>query len=653
MRRPRLFLISIFAMMKRHLSILIFLLLSVVLAAQSREEVKPRTIKQWRLSDDLIDEEAIPFDTVFSLFHRYRLSDRYSSLNATLGNYGLPFYQINFFDRIKDPDKFLYAGFYPFLFVPEKAVFMNTQVPFSEMVWTYGAPRETAEQTFRVRHSQNVNRNLNLGLIFDVIYNLGQYNYQKTDNKTFTFYGSYTGIKYKAYFSTGINKLNTAENGGIIDKSQLGLYEPREVPVNMGSLNASKSILKNNNLLLVQRYRVGGTQAQSDTAKVKATGIAGLSGTFSHILTWETNRRTYTDKAPGSGFYEDTLISSILTRDSLSSRMLRNTIRFDFMTDESKKLRLGVGVGLRNELTRYGQIIPSYDANSADTAGWIRNNNVLIGRVFNDIGDKFSWIARGELFLTGFRAGDFSLKGVITKKFGFEKGTALWIINGAMTNTQPSFWLENWGSNNFEWHNNLKKEFRIDVGTTFAYPDRRAEFRFNYAIIDNFTAFNSLALPDQHQGGLSVASLNAKKEMQAWKFHLATDILIQKSSNSEILDLPLFTTKTSFFFEHLFVFKETKGDLNTQLGVEVLYHTDYNPYSYMPATGIFFRQEGIKTGNYPFIDVFLNLKLRRTRIFIMYDHLNSGYMGYDYFMIPDYPMNARMLRYGLAWTFYN
>ena len=100
----------------------------------------------------------------------------------------------------------------------------------------------------------------------------------------------------------------------------------------------------------MQRYKVGGTQPQSDTAKVKRSGISGLSGTFSHILTWETNRRTYIDKSPGSGFYKDTLINGKFTRDSLSSRMLKNTIRFDFMTDESKKLQLGIGVRLRHEL---------------------------------------------------------------------------------------------------------------------------------------------------------------------------------------------------------------------------------------------------------------------------------------------------------------
>ena len=73
----------------------------------------------------------------------------------------------------------------------------------------------------------------------------------------------------------------------------------------------------------------------------------------------------------------------------------------------------------------------------------------------------------------------------------------------------------------------------------------------------------------------------------------------------------------------------------------------------MPSTGKFFRQDEDEAGNYPIINVFLNVKLKRTRIFVMVDHLNSGYMGYDYFMTPSYPMNIRMIRYGLAWTFYN
>jgi hypothetical protein len=644
----------IFALMIRNITILLLLSAPVCLSAQKKEPSGPRIIREWNLSSDFTEEVPIPFDTVFSLFHRYRLADRYSPLNATLGSYGLPFYQINFFDRISDPDKFLCAYIYPFIYSPERAVFMNTQVPFTEAVWTYAGKRELSEQTFRFRHSQNVNRFLNFGLIYDIVYNLGQYSYQKADDKAFTFYSSYIRTKYKMYFSAGINNLISNENGGITGADNLKLFElTRDVPVNLGGLNDSKSTIKNKYLLLVQRYTLGKKSDGKDTLAAKPKGFAGLSGTLSHILILEYNKKTYSDKYPGSGFYDTAFINSSATYDSLYSRVMKNTIRFDFATDETRKFRLGGGVGIRNELFKYSQIIPTHDTTFADTASWKRSNNVLTGKLLNDIGEKFMWIANGELFLTGYRVGDFILNGKISKSFTLKKGNARWDITGSVMNRQPSFWMEQWGSNNFEWHNSLKKEFRTDIGTILSYPARMTELKFNYAIIDNYTDFNTSALPSQHEGGLSVAAITARKELKAWKFHLATDLLVQKSSNRDILDLPLFTARASGFFEHLFIFRQTNGKLNIQLGVDVLYHTLYNSYSWMPATGRFYRQDQTKTGNYPFLNIFLNLKIQRTRIFLMYDHVNSKLTGYNYFFVPSYPLNIRMFRYGLAWTFYN
>jgi hypothetical protein len=640
--------------MRRIIAILLIIGVSSVLFSQERDTLKPKIVKQWNLSSDFTEEVIIPFDTVFSLFNRYRLADKYSPLNATLGSYGLPFYQINFFDRITDPDRYLYAYYYPLMYQPEKYIFMNTQVPFTELVWTFGGPRETAEQTFRVRHSQNVNRLLNFGLIYDIVYNLGQYSYQKADDKDFTFYGSYTGGKYKAYFAAGLNNLTTNENGGIQDENQLKELEPRNVEVNLGGLNKAKSFLRNRNFLLVQHYTVGAKPSTPhDSTALSDSKSFRLSGTFSHIFVLDGNRRTYSDDDPLTGFYDSVYINRDLTFDSLYARSIKNTVRFDFATDETRKFRLGGGVGIRNELFRYSQLIPTHDILIADTAVWRKQNNVLIGKLYNNIGDKFRWIATGELFLSGSRAGDFNLNGVISKSFDWEKGLSLWKLSGSITSRQPSFWCEQWGSNNFEWHNNMNKEFRIDVGTSFSYPARNAELRLNYAIIDNYTDFDTLALPSQHTGGLSVASLFVRKDLRAWKFHLATDLLIQKSSNAEVLDLPLVTVRSAGYFEHLFIFRKTNGRLNTQIGAEVTYHTTYHPYTYMPSTGRFYRQDEVQTGNYPFINVFLNLKLKRTRIFVMFDHVNSGFMGYDYYMVPTYPMNVRMLRYGIAWTFYD
>ena len=641
--------------MIKQILIVLLIAFSSGLYAQKQDSLKkPIVLREWHLSSDFSEEVINPVDTLFSLFNRYRLADKYSSFNATMGNYGLPFYQINFFDRITDPDKFLYSSYYPFMYTPEKAIFMNTQVPFTELDWSFSGPKVTSEQTFRIRHSQNVNRFLNFGVVYDIIFSLGQYNYQRAENKNAAFYSSYTGVKYKMYFSAGVNNLISFENGGITDRSKLDLEKTRDVPVNLGGLDKASSLLKNRNLLLVQRYSFSTKGVvQSDSVPKKKSGFFGLSGTFSHILTLENNRRVYSDASPGSGFYDSVYISKSVTFDSLYSRSLKNTVRFDFATDESGKFRLGGGVGLRNELFRYSQIIPTHTLTVSDTALWNNSNNVLVGRIYNSIGDKFRWLATGELFLSGYRAGDFNLNGEISKSFDWKKGRAALLLTGSMTNRTPSFWFGQWGSNHFEWHNDFNKELRVDIGSAFSYPARKAEIKFNYAIIDNYTDFDTLARPAQYSGGVSVAALTLRKEFRLWKFHLANDLLIQKSSNADILDLPLATVRSAGYFEHFFQFKQTGGNLNTQLGVDVTYNTAYHPYSYMPSTGRFFRQEHSTAGNYPFINVFLNFKVKRTRVFLMFDHLNAGYMGYNFEMIPYYPMNIRMFRYGLAWTFYD
>ena len=217
---------------------------------------------------------------------------------------------------------------------------------------------------------------------------------------------------------------------------------------------------------------------------------------------------------------------------------------------------------------------------------------------------------------------------------------------------QPSFWHERWGSNHFEWLNTLNKEFRINLGTSFSFPARSMHIRLNYADRQLYGFRYPGSCRTAYKSYFST-SLHAKKELRAWKFHLSTDLLIQKSSNDEVLDLPLAAVKGSGLFRTSFQFRKTNGQLNFQLGIQVMYHTLYHPYSYMRWTGRLYRQDQVQTRRGAFLSVFLNLKLRRTRIFVMFDHVNSGLMGNDYFMIQTYPMNIRMFRYGLAWTFYD
>jgi hypothetical protein len=333
---------------------------------------------------------------------------------------------------------------------------------------------------------------------------------------------------------------------------------------------------------------------------------------------------------------------------------LKNTVRFDFNTSETSKFQLGIGVGAVNEQNIFTQIIPTHDdEDPADSLKWKRSSNAVLGTLFNRIGEKFDWRADGKFYFSGLRAGDFSLRGNINWDFGEGDRRSSLTARGSVSNTGPSWWMNNWGSNHFEWSNDFNSEFRINAGATYEHPGIDLDAGLDYELITNMLFFNTEAMPDQYDGVVSVLSARLNKNFSFWKLRFDNSILIQTSSNSSVLDFPLLCARTAFYFDHEFYFKSTGGRLQTQLGFEAEYNTEYYSYAFMPATGVFYLQDEIKTGNYPVINVFANIKIKRTRIFVGFDHVNYGLMGYDYFLSPYYPMNIRMFKYGIAWTFYN
>lgn len=615
--------------------------------AKKVKPVSQRLTRQWTLSADYTDEIPLAIDTAFSQFHHSRKTDKVSDFNIYPGNYGQPVYQLNFFDRVWQPDQYLYRYYKPYMFTPSNPVFINTQVPFTEFTFTYAGKKTNAEQTFHLRHSQNVNKDLNFGLIYDITYNLGQYNFQRTKDKCFLFHSSYNGEQYTAYFTAGINNLQIYENGGVTEGLYLEEYTPENVPVNLGE-NEAQSVLKNRHVMLIQRYSPGSRRDTSSTSFIKSSPV-----TFSLISSYEWSKRRYTDSYPESAFYDTIMIDNTVTSDSLFQGLLSNTFRIDFSAGGTGKFRIGAGAGIRSEIRRFGQVMPGDTLTKPDTTLRKESSLVLTGKVFNNIGEKFGWVATGNLWFQGYRAGDFVVDGRIFKDFTTKRGTITWDATGTIASYTPSYWYSSWGANNLVRSFNTAREFRIMAGSSINYPARKMSLKFDYAIIDNFIYFDQNGSPEQHSGAVSIASLSLKKEFVVWKLHWDNTVLLQQSSNSDVLSLPLGSARSSFFFDHTVKFPSTNGSFDMQLGAEVFYHTPYYAYAYTPVTGDYYNQNTSETGDYPFVNAFLNLKLKRTRFFIMFDHLNSGYSGYDYYLIPDYPMNVRMLRYGIAWTFYN
>jgi hypothetical protein len=91
----------------------------------------------------------------------------------------------------------------------------------------------------------------------------------------------------------------------------------------------------------------------------------------------------------------------------------------------------------------------------------------------------------------------------------------------------------------------------------------------------------------------------------------------------------------------------------TQIGFDTRYNTKYYADAYSPATGLFYLQNEKKYGNYPYIDIYANLRLKRTIVFFKMLNIGTNFLDGEYITTPNYPMPRSNFRFGLSWLFYD
>jgi hypothetical protein len=73
---------------------------------------------------------------------------------------------------------------------------------------------------------------------------------------------------------------------------------------------------------------------------------------------------------------------------------------------------------------------------------------------------------------------------------------------------------------------------------------------------------------------------------------------------------------------------------------------------YHPIIGEFYSQNDTQYGGFPLIDIFVNAKVRQTRLYLKAEHLNSGFTGNTFYSAPGYPYRDYIIRFGLVWNFF-
>lgn len=567
-----------------------------------------------------------PLDTTLNHFQNYFPRN-------TNGNYGLasaPLY-LNYKSQ---PLGFrLYHAPYDNDMISEDQVnFFQTKGPFASLTGVAGSKQE---QAFKMLFSHTFKNKLNLTLVFNRYSGLGFYTRQQTFTNNFYTSSNYSSknnrFGYYAYFL--FNKVKHSENGGIKDDSLF--LEDVSVTKNLLPINLTNARreVRYSTINFNPWFRLNKRQDSS----------ALLSHIIDYEITYRGNYTKYYDSGIATdSFYNFIYLDPNLTNDSTHWRKLDNAFNY---TLKLNPLHLSAKLGYRHE---YNQVHQHYDSvfqHQLVNAGLfyayrnaalsVRSSYIFSGPSQNDYNLEFIGSYKGPL--RAFSSISHPLSYIIKLKALAEK-------------RHPDFIYNTWYTNHFAWTNQFSPEDKSQAQLSFATTDNRLEAGILVQNISNFLYFDDQAMPQQ--AGVTIQNLVAfvKKDVLLFK-HLGIDVAYnyQYSSYKAIVSVPEHIVAGALYYQgNLF-----RKALQLQVGFNAQYFSSFNGYAYMPATNQYYVQTTETVGNYPFVDFFLNARIRPVRFFLKIDHVTQGFLGHNYSLTPGYLQNDRAFKFGINWIFFD
>lgn len=644
--------------------------------AQNRKEDEPQQkgpdIQQvasaWKIIPPLGLREPAPVDTLLLNYGQRSVPSAQSIAYATTGNPGGAGETLLFFDREPYSPFFFNDALYNRLPSLSTQRFYNTRIPMTLLSYNTGGDRETTQDRLNAVFSGNINQRAQVGALCDYIYSKGSYDYQAVKGLTWGLSGSYIGERYE--MQAFYNHWNTLgmENGGITDDLYItdpaelqggqNEIEPKAIPTRLtGAFNR----IKGGELYVNNIYKVGFWREEEidDTTTVeKYVPVTS----FSWALNYKNGSHKFLDNAEKDReFWKNTYFDLNGSNDLTTYWSLSNTLGVSLLEGFNKIARFGLSAFATYEIRKYTQTADTLDmmpekpegltpypfenkvpAKGTENLMWIG------GQLTKQHGSILTYGATARFGIAGSVAADMHIDGHVSTRFRLFGDTVTITGYGKFRNEAVPYLLQHYVSNHFIWENNFGKTRSLRLGGMLVIPHTRTRLNIGVENIQNQIYFNSDCLPVQHGGSVQVLSASLDQNFKFGPVHLDNRIVYQTTSQASVIPLP----KLSVYSNLYFGFKVAKV-LDVQLGVDCDYYTKYKAVDYQPATMAFYNQNEIECGNYPFMNAYVNMKLGKTRFYIMMSHVNQGLNGTNYFSMPHYPLNPRRFQLGLSIDFAN
>ena len=629
----------------------------------SKSDSVVKKILTWKLTDDFSRIDSIAPDTLFNGFQNRHPALKNNPFIVHLGNYGTAYQPMILSELSSDNNFIFHNSLRAYFHRPEELVYYNTTVPYTNLTYHFGSPKVRSIESMNIIFTQNVNKNWNVGVEYNIFSSIGHSAAQKTDNQKARFFSSYQGKKYAIHGSFLYTTLKHNENGGLqndddILKPKESEYDQSEnIPV---MLTTSQNRISNRQLFINQSLGIGKITLKDTLKGNKELPVT----TIFHSIHIDNTKRVYSvnklkeyyDSDTSNPFYPVIYGDSLRTRDSVSYTLVRNTFQIKFNEEANSFLKFGIRAFIDNEIKKYQFPLPyTFVTNSAGkrTAFYHSSDTTLTttslgGQIFKNTGKNFWWNAGLRFYFQGHRAGDSELTGQLNSLFPIGKDTAGIYASGGLFLQSPGLFMEYYNSNHIKWNKEFSPEKTLKIRGGIKVPTKRFELSGEVRLINDHIFWNHLALPDQTGSVLQLVEINLYQHFKVGHFNNLNRVVYQVTSHPEIIPLPQLAAYTNNYFEGL-VFKV----LRYQVGADLTWFSAYHAPSYMPATGQFFVQNSKTIGEYPFIDVFINLHLKRARIGLKMEHINQGLGENNYFSAPGYPIKPRNFQFAVSWNFYD
>lgn len=384
---------------------------------------------------------------------------------------------------------------------------------------------------------------------------------------------------------------------------------------------------------------------------------------FIHTLKFDNYRRIYEAYDTPENYYAEKFnIDNSLGGDSIYDKTkhysLKNTVGIAMLEGFNKWAKAGLKIFATSELRYF-----ALPALNGGTTSYNEHNMSIGAQISKTEGRTLHYSALAESWVTGEDAGQIKLDLNADLNFKLFGDTVQLAANAYFYRLNPTFFYRHYHSQHLWWDNGLSKEIRSRIEGIFRLNKTRTALRISFDNMKNYTYFaqkytvtgsygradNTVSVR-QNTGGISLLTMQLNQDLSLGPINWENSVTYQKSSNDDILAVPALNVYTNLYVK----FKIAKV-LSVDLGADVRYFTKYKGQDYSPALGQYTIQDNgeanVKIGNYPIVNIYANMKLKHARFFLMMSHVNAG--NGEYFLTPHYPINSRVLRFGVSWDFFN